>query len=374
MFRIVRKALFCIQGNTRRVTLKMTMTDDTTPGDSVRPLRWRAGALELLDQRLLPGQVRWVRMTTAAEVALAIQDMVVRGAPAIGLAAAYAVVLAAGQAYDASASQWRRAIEPDLETLRTARPTAANLCWAIGRMQAGFPALTGDPRAALLARALGLHEADIADNRRMGQLGAALLEGAGVLTHCNAGSLATGGYGTALGVIRAGFAAGRINKVFVGETRPWLQGARLTTWELLQDGIPVTLLADSTAATLMRDGRVRWIIVGADRIAANGDVANKIGTYSLAVLARHHGARLMVVAPTSTLDLAAASGADIPIEQRNGSELRQSAGRAVVPEQAGILNPVFDVTPAELVDVLVTEKGVLPSPNCAGIRRLLQGV
>ncbi|OGT84950.1 MAG: S-methyl-5-thioribose-1-phosphate isomerase [Gammaproteobacteria bacterium RIFCSPLOWO2_02_FULL_61_13] len=350
------------------------MTDETSPGDSVRPLRWRDGAMELLDQRLLPGEVRWVRITSAAEAARAIQDMVVRGAPAIGLAAAYGVVLAAGQAYDASASQWRHAIETDLETLRNARPTAANLRWAIGYMQTGFPALTGDPRAALLAQARDLHQADIAANRHMGRLGAALLDKGGVLTHCNAGSLATGGYGTALGVVRAGFAAGLIGNVFVGETRPWLQGARLTTWELLQDGIPVTLLADSAAATLMRDGCVRWIIVGADRIAANGDVANKIGTYALAVLARHHGVRLMVVAPTSTFDPATDSGADIPIEQRDGAELRQSARTVVVPAQAGILNPVFDVTPAELVDVMVTEKGVLRAPYEGGIQRLFPGV
>jgi len=350
------------------------MTDDTTPGDSVRPLRWREGALELLDQRLLPGEVRWVRITTAAEAAQAIHDMVVRGAPAIGLAAAYAVVLAAGQAYDRSADPWRRTIQPDLETLRTARPTAVNLRWAVARMEAEFPNLSGDPRAALLARAKDLHRRDIEANRHMGQLGAALINSGGVLTHCNAGSLATGGYGTALGVIRAGFAAGLINTVFVGETRPWLQGARLTTWELLQDRIPVTLLADSAAATLMRDGRVGWVIVGADRIAANGDVANKIGTYALAVLARHHGARFMVVAPISTIDPATDRGADIPIEQREGAELRQSATRIVVPEQAGILNPVFDVTPAELVDVLVTERGVLQGPDRSGIQRLFQGV
>jgi len=350
------------------------MTNEAVPGDSVRPLRWSDGALELLDQRLLPGDVRWVRMTTAAEVTQGIRDMVVRGAPAIGLAAAYAVVLAAGRAHDASADQWRRAIETDLEMLRSARPTAVNLRWAIESMEAGFPAIVGDPRTALLARAQGLHQQDIAANRHMGGLGAALLDAGGVLTHCNAGSLATGGYGTALGVIRAGFATGRIDHVFVGETRPWLQGARLTTWELLQDGIPVTLLADSAAATLMRDRRVRWVITGADRVAANGDVANKIGTYALAVLARHHGARFMVVAPISTFDLDADSGADIPIEQRDGAELRQHARQIMVPEQAEILNPVFDVTPAELVDLLVTERGVLQGPDRAGIQGLFQGV
>lgn len=349
------------------------MTYDASPGDSVRPLRWRDDALELLDQRLLPAETCWIRLTSAAEVAQAIQDMVVRGAPAIGLAAAYGVVLAAGQAHAAAGSEWRRAMEPELERLLAARPTAVNLRWAIERMQAGFAQVQGDPRPGLLEQARALHRADVGANRHMGQLGAALLDGGGVLTHCNAGSLATGGYGTALGVIRAAFAERRVGAVYACETRPWLQGARLTTWELLQDGIPVTLLADSTAATLMQSRRVGWIIVGADRIAANGDVANKIGTYALAVLARHHDVRLMVVAPTSTLDPGSASGADIPIEQRSGAELRQCAGRVVVPEQAGILNPVFDVTPAELVHVLVTEKGVLQHPDKAGIKRLLQG-
>ena len=346
------------------------MINDTRTGDSVRPLRWRDGALELLDQRLLPAAVHWLRLNSAPEVAEAIGNMVVRGAPAIGLAAAYGVVLAAGHAYGTSGADWRDAIGPDLAQLRCARPTAVNLRWAVDRMQAEFSALSGDPVPALLEKAQALHQADIAANRHMGQLGAALLDNSGVLTHCNAGSLATGGYGTALGVIRAGFAAGRIGKIFASETRPWLQGARLTTWELLQDGIPVTLLADSAAATLMCDGQVRWVIVGADRIAANGDVANKIGTYSLAVLARHHGVRLMVVAPMATVDLATASGADIPIEQRDGAELRHSARGVAVPEQAGILNPVFDVTPAKFVDVLVTERGVVHNPDLAGIQRL----
>ncbi|MBI1732469.1 MAG: S-methyl-5-thioribose-1-phosphate isomerase [Gammaproteobacteria bacterium] len=343
------------------------------PGDSVRPLRWRADALELLDQRLLPAEVRWISLTTAGQVAQAIRDMAVRGAPAIGIAAAYGVVLAARQAWGEAGKDWRRAIEPELTRLCAARPTAANLHWAVQRMQQQFGTMDGDPVAALSASATQIHAEDIAANRRMGELGAALLDGSDVLTHCNAGSLATGGYGTALGVVRSGHVAGRISNVYIGETRPWLQGARLTTWELIQDGIPVTLIADSAAASLLREGCVRWIIVGADRIAANGDVANKIGTYGLAVLARHHGAKFMVVAPVSTFDLSTDTGAGIPIEERNGDELRGSNAKIQVPEAAQIRNPVFDVTPAELVDFLVTENGVLKAPDRAGIRGLLGG-
>jgi methylthioribose-1-phosphate isomerase len=349
------------------------LLDGSTPGDSVRPLRWRGDALEALDQRLLPAQVRWLSLMTAAQVTAAIQDMAVRGAPAIGIAAAYGVVLAARQAFAAAGKDWRRAIAPDLEGLLAARPTAVNLRWAVQRMQRRFAALEGDPATALAEAAREIHTQDIAANRHMGELGAALLDGSGVLTHCNAGSLATGGYGTALGVVRAGHRAGRISEVYAGETRPWCQGARLTTWELLQDGIPVTLIADSAAAALLGKGGVHWVIVGADRIAANGDVANKIGTYGLAVLARHHRAKFMVVAPASTFDFAIDTGAEIPIEERSGDELRGSGDAIRVPEGAAIRNPVFDVTPAGLVDFLVTEKGVLEAPDRVAIRRLFGG-
>lgn len=347
--------------------------DRALPGDSVRPLRWRNDALELLDQRRLPGDVKWVALDSAPAVAEAIHAMVVRGAPAIGIAAAYGVVLAAARAWTLAGEEWRRVIAADLDRLRGARPTAVNLAWALDHMEALFPGLQGNPGPSLLAAARALHAADIDGNRRMGQLGADLIEGGGVLTHCNAGSLATGGYGTALGVIRAAWSRQCIDAVYACETRPWLQGARLTTWELLQDGIPVTLLADSAAAPLLRAGRARWVIVGADRIAANGDVANKIGTYGLAVQARHHGARLMVVAPISSLDRHTDCGANIPIEQRSADELRRSGGEIMIPAEAAIWNPVFDITPAELVDVLVTEAGVLHSPDRAGISRLLKG-
>ena len=333
--------------------------------DAVRAVVWREDALELLDQRLLPAVERYRRLTAAAEVARAIHDMVVRGAPAIGIAAAYGAVLAARARYIEDPERWWIAIESDLAALAAARPTAVNLFWALRRMEQAITRSSGDPVAGLLSEARAIHEEDIAANRRMGRLGAALLDGerGAVLTHCNTGSLATGGYGTALGVIREGYAAGLVERVYADETRPWLQGARLTAWELVRDGIPVTLLADGAAAALMREGRVRWVLVGADRIAANGDVANKIGTYHLAVAARYHGVRLMVVAPASTVDMSLASGADIPIEQRAAGELLTLAGQPVAAAGAEAWNPSFDVTPAELVDALVTERGVVLAPD-----------
>ena len=345
-------------------------------GSSMSAIAWRDGALELLDQRVLPSASVRRRYTGCAEVAEAIRTMVVRGAPAIGVTAAYAVVLAARQRFAESPSTWRERIEPDLDRLAAARPTAVNLGWALDRMRRAMddiaPAI--DPEPALLGTARAVHAEDIAANRRMGELGAALIESrCEVLTHCNAGALATAGYGTALGVVRAAHAAGRIVHVYAGETRPWLQGARLTAYELVEAGIPVSLIADSAATWAMRQGRVGWVIVGADRVAANGDVANKIGTYSLAVSARHHGVRFMVVAPTSTIDRDCASGDDIPIESRRTDELLSHAGHRVAPDGAGAWNPVFDVTPAALVDALVTERGVVEAPNRHRIARLLAG-
>ncbi|RMD80524.1 MAG: S-methyl-5-thioribose-1-phosphate isomerase, partial [Gammaproteobacteria bacterium] len=315
----------------------------------------------------------------AEAVARAIRDMVVRGAPAIGIAAAYGAVLAARAAWAAASppSAWREAAEAGLRALAASRPTAVNLFWALERMGRAMDraaAAGGDPLPALLAEARRIHEEDRAANRRMGALGAALLERPGaVLTHCNAGALATGGYGTALGVVRAGWAAGRITRVYADETRPWLQGARLTAWELAQEGIPVTLLVEGAAASLLRTGRVTWVIVGADRIAANGDVANKVGTYGLAVLARRHGVGFMVVAPTATIDPAAPTGEAIPIEERDPAEVLGCAGRPVAPRGVEAWNPSFDVTPAHLVDALVTERGVLRRPGREGLRRLLAG-
>lgn len=340
--------------------------------DRVRAIVWREDNLELLDQRLLPGELRYQRLTSAAAVAQAIRDMVVRGAPAIGVTAAYGVVLAARARHAAEPDGWQAMIGEDLRVLAASRPTAVNLFWALRRMERVMAECQGDPVARLLAEAHAIHAEDIAANQRMGQLGAALLgERGAVLTHCNTGSLATGGYGTALGVIRAGYGAGLVERVYADETRPWLQGARLTAWELVQDGIPVTLLADGAAAALLRQGRVRWVIVGADRIAANGDVANKIGTYHLAVAARYHGVRFMVVAPTSTVDLNIPNGAAIPIEQRAAEELLTLGGRPVAAIGAEVWNPSFDVTPAELVDALVTERGVVLGPDEGKITALM---
>ncbi len=340
--------------------------------DRVRAVVWREDALELLDQRLLPGAVHYRRLMDVAGVAQAIRAMVVRGAPAIGIAAAYGVVLAARARCAENRDRWRERIAADLAMLAAARPTAVNLCWALRRMERVMAGLHGDPVERLLAEARAIHDEDIAANRRMGEWGAALLgERGAVLTHCNAGALATGGYGTALGVIRAGYAVGRIERVYADETRPWLQGARLTAWELVRDGIPVTLLADGAAAALLRQGEVRWVILGADRIAANGDVANKIGTYHLAVAARYHGVRFMVVAPTSTVDMNIATGAEIPIEQRAAEELLTLGGQPVAAAGAEVWNPSFDVTPAVLVDVLVTERGVVLAPDAEKMARLM---
>lgn len=328
--------------------------------DKLRAVYWELDQLHLLDQRLLPHKHHIMVLKTATEVAQAIKDMVVRGAPAIGITAAYGVVLAAQAAYKNDPNNWQTIIQSDIEILAKARPTAVNLVWALQRMQAK---ITKNSVAILLEEAQAIQQEDIDANHRMGELGAALLpDNCRVLTHCNAGALATGGYGTALGVIRSAYAAGKISEVYADETRPWLQGTRLTAWELLQDNIPVTLLADSAAASLMKQQRIDWIIVGADRITANGDVANKIGTYSLAVLARQHNIKFMVVAPTSTIDMNLSSGDQIMIEQRSGEEVLTINNLAIAPKGAKAWNPSFDVTPATLVDVIVTEKGVI-KPN-----------
>lgn len=342
--------------------------------DTIRAVVWRDERLYLLDQRILPRQHVYLAYHEPAAVAEAIRAMVVRGAPAIGVTAAYAVVLAARERYRSAGVNWRTAIADDMQTLAAARPTAVNLFWALARMERLFPALgESDPVPALLAEARAIHDEDIAANYRMGELGAALIEGEGgaVLTHCNTGSLATGGYGTALGVIRSAYAEGRIQHVYADETRPWLQGARLTAWELVQDKIPVTLLADGAAAHLMKQGRVQWVIVGSDRIAANGDVANKIGTYSAAVNARHHGVRFMVVAPSSTVDMSLASGDLIPIEERPAAEVLSLGGEPVAAEGAAAWNPAFDITPAALVDAIVTERGVVLHPDTQKMAALM---
>jgi len=340
------------------------ISDASIPYDRIRAVEWVDGGLRLIDQRLLPGRFEHLNLRTLRNSAEAIRDMVVRGAPAIGVTAAYAVVLGARERYAADATGWKSDIQADLDFLADARPTAVNLRWAVEHMRRLISGLSGDPVPALLAEARRVHTEDIAANHRMGELGAELIpHGSGVLTHCNTGALATGGYGTALGVVRAGYATKRISHVYADETRPWLQGARLTAWELVREGIPATLLADSAAPYLMKLGKVAWVIVGADRIAANGDTANKIGTYMTAVAARHHGVKFMVVAPTSTVDLSTQEGSAIPIENRAESEVLNFGGTRTAPEGVRAWNPAFDVTPAELIDAIVTEKGVVLQPT-----------
>ena len=331
--------------------------------DRVRAVQWRGDHLRLLDQRLLPQEERWIACRDAAGVTQAIRDLAVRGAPAIGIAAAWGVVLAARQG---------AALDAALAQLRAARPTAVNLMWALDRMKTRIAA--GADAAALEREAQAIQDEDLAANRHMGELGAALIApDSGVLTHCNTGSLATAGFGTALGVIRAGVTQGRIVRVYAGETRPWQQGARLTMYELVRDGIPARLIADSAAAHLMKSGAVQWVIVGADRIAANGDTANKIGTYQLAIAAKHHGVKFMVAAPSSTVDMATPNGDAIEIELRDSAELLSIGGRRVVVEGAEAWNPVFDVTPANLIDAIVTERGVIVQPDEAAMSALFGG-
>ncbi len=339
--------------------------------DRVRPIRWEGDRLELLDQRRLPFAVEYVASRSSEEVAAAIRDLVVRGAPAIGIAAAWGVVLAARDIEATDGREAARRLDAAFARLNAARPTAVNLAWALARMRRTLEAAGADWREVLEREAAAIDREDLAANRRMGELGAALIApGSGVLTHCNTGSLATAGFGTALGVIRAGVAAGRIARVYAGETRPWLQGARLTVWELQQDGIPATLIADAAASHLMKTGAVQWVVIGADRICANGDTANKIGSYQLAIAARHHGLKVMVVAPSSTVDMATASGETIEIEQRDPGELLGYGGTRTVADGIEAWNPVFDVTPAELIDAIVTEKGVIERPDAAKMRTM----
>lgn len=334
--------------------------------------------LRLLDQRKLPEEERWIECPDAASAAEAIRDMAVRGAPAIGIAAAYGVALAlarppAGGAGDAG--EIRERFEDAARLLLAARPTAVNLAAAIerqrgrlsGTLAAGNPAGLPERAArALLAEADAIAAEDVAANRRIGELGRSLLPAAPAptrfLTHCNTGSLATGGYGTALGIVRSAAESGRRVEVFACETRPRLQGARLTAWELLAAGIPVTLITDGTVGALLARERVDAVVVGADRIAANGDTANKIGTYQAAVLAREHGVPFWVAAPFSTVDLATADGAGIPIEERAASEVTELSGTRVAPPGAAAWNPAFDVTPARLISAIVTERGIARPP------------
>jgi len=340
-----------------------------------RTLSWEGDALLLLDQRVLPTVESNCRCADATGVADAIRTMVVRGAPAIGVAAAFGLVLAVQGAKKRKRS-WRNAFEEAAAELAGTRPTAVNLFWAIGRMRAAGASLPDDPDAAAAAlekEARAIFDEDVAANRAMGAHGAKLLPAhASVLTHCNAGALATAGYGTALGVVRAAVSAGKKVHVYVDETRPFLQGARLTAWELMKDGIPCTLITDGMAASLLGAGKIDAAIVGADRVAGNGDVANKIGTYGAAVLCRVHKVPFYVAAPLSTIDPAVRTGKGIPIEERDPSEVTHLMGKRVAPHGVPVYNPAFDVTPARYVSAIVTEKGVLTPPLPAAIRKLFR--
>ena len=352
------------------------MRDRLLAAEKVKAIDWRDGTLYLLDQRLLPFEERWIAHTSAAQVAEAIRAMVVRGAPAIGISAAYGMVLAA-RARIAAGGDWQAALEEDFALLAESRPTAANLSWALGRMRERLARLKAHahPLAALEAEALAIQESDREANLTIAQLGVDLIRkhqgnAQTILTHGNAGALATGGFGTALGVIRGAFLEGMVERVYVDETRPWLQGSRLTTWELANEGIPVTVNADAAAAHIMKTKGITWVVVGADRIAANGDVASQIGTYQLAVNAMHHGVRFMVVASSSTIDMDLASGEDIALEERDAGELLEVGGKRI-GEGVEAFNPVFDVTPADLIDAIITEKGLVERPDTAKMAQLM---
>jgi methylthioribose-1-phosphate isomerase len=339
------------------------------------PLWWEDGALSLIDQTALPHEVRTRRCITWEDVAEAIRALRVRGAPAIGLAAAYGLALAAAQDAHGSPTERLARLRVAAAGLRATRPTAVNLAWALDRLLTAAEAVPDSDRLPerLLDEAHALARADLAINRRLAAHGAALFpDGANVLTYCNTGMLATGGWGTAFGVLRQAHEAGRGIRVVACETRPVLQGARLTAWELVRCGIPATLITDNAAATLMRAGDVDAVIVGADRIAANGDTANKVGTYALAVLAHAHGLPFYVAAPLSTVDLATPEGTVIPIEERSPDEVTTVAGTRVAPAGIAVRNPAFDVTPQRLITAIVTEAGVLRPPYIVTLRAALE--
>ncbi|HSL84639.1 MAG TPA: S-methyl-5-thioribose-1-phosphate isomerase [Thermoanaerobaculia bacterium] len=354
----------------------MAKIDETEP---VSPIRWEEDHLELLDQTRLPREESWLRCTEPEDVADAIRRLAVRGAPAIGVAAAYGLVLGMTGTGARGAEEQRARFDEVSALLGGTRPTAVNLRWALERGRRVFEEALSemggggrDPEAALLAWARDLHAKDVETNRRIGRHGAELFAaGDRVLTHCNAGALATAGYGTALGVIRAAWERERLAQVWVDETRPLLQGARLTAWELRKLGIPHRLVTDSSAGSLMTRGLVDRIVVGADRIAANGDTANKIGTYVVAVLARRHGVPFYVAAPLSTVDPDTPTGAGIPIEERAADEVTDVFGTRIAPDETAAANPAFDVTPAELVTAIVTEVGVLRPPYEETLARAL---
>jgi methylthioribose-1-phosphate isomerase len=341
----------------------------------IETLEWTDQGVRFIDQTKLPMEETYVNCTTYEQVADVIRDMVVRGAPAIGVAAAMGIALGVQNSKAENGGDLKRDFDQVCEVIGKTRPTAVNLFWAIRRMQEKFETLRVRPipqiKQSLIEEAKRMHAEDIAANRAMGLHGATLMPATGgVLTHCNAGALATCGYGTALGVIRAAFEQGKKIHVYADETRPFLQGSRLTAWELMKDGIPTTVISDNMSGAMMRQGKIQAIVVGADRIAANGDVANKIGTYTVAVLAKEHNIPFYVAAPSSTVDLETPDGSKIPIEQRSPREVTHIAGKQMVPDGVSIENPAFDVTPAKYVTAIVTERGIARAPYQESLKKL----
>jgi methylthioribose-1-phosphate isomerase len=342
----------------------------------IKTLEWTDAGVRFIDQTKLPTEESYVTCKTYEEVADAIRTMIVRGAPAIGVAAAMGVALGVRDSRAADVAALERDLNRISDVLAATRPTAVNLFWAIRRMKNKFTAVSARPvddiKKELVAEAQAVLVEDIATNKAMGAHGAVLLPSSGgVLTHCNAGALCAAGYGTALGVIRSAIASGKKLHVFADETRPFLQGARLTAWELMKDGIPTTVISDNMSGAIMRQGKVGAVVVGADRIAANGDVANKIGTYMVAVLAKENGIPFYVAAPFSTIDLETPDGSAIPIEQRAAREVTYMAGKQITPEGVGIENPAFDVTPHQYVTAIITERGVLRAPYAESLRQMV---
>lgn len=344
----------------------------------IKTLEWTDAGVRFIDQTKLPTEEVYITCTSYQQVADAIRTMVVRGAPAIGVAAAMGIALGARNSVSGDHASLRREFEEVCSAIAATRPTAVNLFWAIERMRSKFEELQNSTlpeiKRALIEEAVRMHAEDIAANQAMGRHGAVLMPSSGgVLTHCNAGALATCGYGTALGVIRAAVEAGKKLHVFADETRPFLQGSRLTAWELKKDGIPTTVISDNMAGAIMSQGKIGAVVVGADRIAANGDVANKIGTYTVAVLAKEHGIPFFVAAPWSTVDLATPNGRGIPIEQRSETEVTHFAGKRLTPEGVQVENPAFDVTPHRYVSAIITERGVARAPYQESLRQLASG-